>query len=261
MELGVPGWSWGWSWGSRDDPGWLTFGWVSPRAFPGCPLPVSWGLCPQAGPCLSPQCLCEVLSPQFPRRSQFLWSLRPLTGAQGGLQSLSPRVKGERVTEAHLAPSWPAQSGVTSVSPGPWPGHCGPSGQAITPYTGPAQVCSGNSWIWAKTWKPPHSTGDTQPPRTTPTASELRVRRRRRSSVGTEMGRSTGVMVRSFMGVRMKSSMWMKMSFMRMMWSSEYQHEELCEDEEELQCSPSPCWFRTLLGCSCPTPLTPSRSL
>lgn len=68
--------------------------------------------------------------------------------------------------------------------------------------------------------------------------------------------------MRSFMWVRMRSSMGVKMSFMRMLvGSSEDEDEELYEDEDELQCSPSPCGFRTLLRCSCPALLTMSGSL
>lgn len=136
MELGVPGWIWGWSWGSQDDPGWsrlagcppgpvglswlppphvLVLGSVPPRQGPACPLSASVRFC-------------------HPRSLGGPSSCGP-SGPSQGLRvgcRVGCRVKGEKVTEAHLAPSWRARSGVTSVSPSPWslwpirPGCCPP---------------------------------------------------------------------------------------------------------------------------------------
>lgn len=85
--------------------------------------------------------------------------------------------------------------------------------------------------------------------------------------MGTKMGRSMGVVVRNFMWVRVKSSMGMKMSFMRMkmgrsvrmgLGSSEDEDEELHEDEDELQSSPS-VWIQDSPGLLLPCPTDPIR--
>lgn len=126
----------GWSWGSQDDPGWsrlagcppgppglswlppphvLVLGSVPPRQGPACPLSASVRFC-------------------HPRSLGGPGSCGP-SGPSQGLRvgcRVGSRVKGEKVTEAHLAPSWRARSRVTSVSPSPWslwpirPGCCPP---------------------------------------------------------------------------------------------------------------------------------------